>query len=304
METPEMMINLESLPPEILETIVSREPGIVRRSRQVNRTLRAATEREFQKLCREPISDFELHDYLLNGPQQIALLPRLEDVERVITESFQQRRDTTIRFNIYQCINNQIGTKGEDSEIACFYQPYFVALDLSTHDRSVGTTDGWGHVSESPMIQESTVIPDRIIERSHSQELDLLTQWRILKRRFGCRTSNSVTTNDADAAKEFAREYLHQKLTDRFNHILSHVTTLLRNRQANTHFLALGLWRYWELYIFVNATLLGFWPISRGNFIDISTESRYFNLTILQEWRDYDDDDVYDGIHQMLNVLP
>jgi hypothetical protein len=294
-------LNLESLPAEILEAIVT---PVHRETRGVSRTLRAATEREFQQLCRRPIFDHELRTYLDLGPQQIALLPRLAEVERVIVETFQQRRDTTVRFNLYHCVNNQLGTKGEDNDIICFYRPYFVALDLHPRQLTVGTTDSWGHVSESPDINDAFDTANDIVGQSHTHELDLVTQWRILTQRLGCRATTSTTSNDTAAAREFAREYLHHQLTDRFNLIITRVNELLGHRQPATHFLALGLWRYWELYIFVNATLFGVWPINRSSFIDIETDIKYVTRDRIDEWRDFDDDEVYQAIHRMLDLVP
>lgn len=243
-----MTSRLEQLPPEILEQIITLVP---RSARGVSRTLRVATEREFQQLCHRPISQSELELYLDQAPQQIALLHRRHVIERVIESEAHAQSQVPIsyRFEVYHWVNYPLGHPGNQ---LAYYQPYFIALELDRRNNVVRVTDA------APPMNEEEPPPLVTVERimteagNHNHyiymELDLLSQWRILRERFGCRMPESTTDDPELATKEFARDYLHRQFTDRFNYLIGRIQELIISRQRVTNFIAVGLLQYLKIY--------------------------------------------------------
>jgi hypothetical protein len=200
-----MTSQLESLPPEILEQIISqneRNRGTLRSTRLVSRTLREATQRQYQQLCQRRISIKELREYLNQGPEQIALFPTPQSIrDYLLSKSYDAYRIKLYRWNNYQY--------GQSDGYLPLYEPYYVYLSVDNmmgENTEIEITERYSHIDDSPAIAEQIVTSTTILRTAITQTLDLLTQWRILIRRFGCVRPNSPDKS----VDEFARDYLHR----------------------------------------------------------------------------------------------
>jgi hypothetical protein len=301
--------HLESLPIEILEQIASYAP---RSARGVSRTMREVAQREFEQLCREPISQSELERYFNQGPPHVGFIARLNDIEDFITDLLHgtiHHTDTYI-FKIYRWINYANIPTDEPAP----YEPLYITLWFqieNADEDSVIITEAVSHVNELPEANEAMVTPDDIIEAAVDPDgeitldLDFLTQWRILSRRFGCRAINTSTNDAGLQAKEYAREVLHQQLTDRVDSILARLHELEGKSDHDSRYLTVGLYQYLKVYLFINAMLLNVWPLYRSDYVNPSGISIInLNETSLDELMDDDHvNDLIAAIHQAIDHL-
>lgn len=220
---------LEQLPPEILEQIVT---PVHRRAREISRTLRAATQRRLEQLCRSPIYPNEFYYNLLEAePVSLIFFPKLDDVLTSIT----QQDISTINIDTYYPqTGNSFGHRCKYSTVKVFRDSEHVGLEANF--RLI-----YPRPSETDDINDEWVV---------TRELDVLTQWRILVLRAGCPDVETMTRNYLVAKVEQMRQFVIDISSEWFAQDDDRI-------KSDAVFLVL----YFYIYLFLNAQLLNVWPL-------------------------------------------
>ena len=200
---------------------------------------------EPEKLCQEPISEFELKKYIGNLPMNLAIIPSLNNISK--NESY----GITIVSNIFN-----YGNVG--------YNEYIISIRYEND--FLGTNDE--HYEHRERIYDFTKFLEYITKRLYHPKyknyyyLDLLTQFRILSNRIGCLGPHD-NNNYIESAQDFARNYLITQLNSLYKEINELALPLFQTDNLDSKLIAAFYWLYFQTYLFTNATLLNIWPLER-----------------------------------------